>query len=1138
MKALVYCLQLCRVEFLQQPEQHISFMMASVPWQQPQEGGPNKVQVTILASEWGSSKGGLSTINRELAIQLAKFTEVHITYFLPKCSDEEKNEACHHGITVLEATPRLGYEELDWLSFPPEDLRMDFIVGHGVKLGHQAQLMRKSHKCKWMQMVHTDPEELGMFKCYENPISKGEEKHNVEVELCKMANFVLAVGPKLAEAFRKYLRSCKKDQDVFELTPGIFDEFVSAQQVPEERKQCSVLVFGCGDAEDFKLKGFDIAARSVAALPDAYLLFVGAPDGKHEEIANRLLEWGIPRHHLKVRGYITSREALKGLFCEVDLLLMPSRTEGFGLTGLEALSAGLPVIVSKNSGFGEALGNVPFGSSFVIGSEDPNAWTAAIKDIWNKNRQTRLEEAKVLRDYYATKYNWSEQCKDLLEKMISSFNDGDMASVPAAFPTTRESPNYARLCRLLVDVGSQALRDTFDRIHPSATLCHVLSNHSAAYSTLQSLRRKGVLNATQWGKLYPTVSSSVSSATFDITLLLVLLRNICGLSPPASTGSWDELPPSHDNSPEANIARIKFYRNDVYAHASHFCVDDATFNTLWQDISNAVLALGSGTSFASAINRLKTECMDPDVEEHYQKLLKEWKKDDDNTKETLKEVKEMVGELKEILTQVKRQEGDTKDKFGKIEERPSVKGATSHTPETESPSRSVKVASDPLHQSRHHSSSALEPSHVRDSYKPEGRLPERRSVSPLQNDGNTQVEVSSSGSGGTQKQLIDLAVFGCNVLENSMQVVKEVLGRLRSQLHISSQIIENYSPVKVRSCLEERAARICVLLVDAETVSDAYRNLPRRRMEYEDLFKTAADTVAEKVIVVIFAPCSLPSKKDEVVVKEAIEAILLATGKGLVLWVKDKPITPEVLEEKIMSSIRSQEFPNSGDSRPTSVVEHRSKLRHRTVYDPLKAHSSQQLYPYGYDRDQNQSQQRMSMQSRGPPSVYRDFSTMKGFVMLKTRLRFGQISKHHGDVEIFFPGFVVAPDTERNLLQEHWKIAEAVVEIASDGNGGFCATIEAQSERKEKPVQLSQNETVMLKTRLRDGQISMQQGDLKFLYPQWQIPSYIIQSLSEEYRFHSDVELYIISDEKGHLRTQVKTYRKDRVSGAFKKVFK
>ncbi|XP_068700681.1 D-inositol 3-phosphate glycosyltransferase-like [Montipora foliosa] len=397
--------------------------MASGSSQQPQEHGPNKVQVTILASEWGSSKGGLSTINRELAIQLAKFPEVQITYFLPKCSEEDRKVALSHGINILEAKRLPGYEELEWLSFPPEHLRIDVIVGHGVKLGRQAQVIRNSHKCKWIQMIHTDPEELGMFKCYENPISKGEEKHNVEIALCEMSNFVVAVGPKLAEAFRKYLRCCKKDQDVFDFTPGIFDEFVSVQQVPEERKHCSVLVFGRGDADDFELKGFDIAARSVAALPDTHLVFVGAPDGNHEEIANRLLEYGIPKNRLRVRGYVKTREALKRLFCEVDLVLMPSRTEGFGLTGLEALSAGLPVIVGNNSGFGEALGNVPFGSSFVIDSEDPNAWTAAIKDIWNKNRQTRLHEAKVLRDYYGTKYIWSEQCNDLLKKMINSVND-------------------------------------------------------------------------------------------------------------------------------------------------------------------------------------------------------------------------------------------------------------------------------------------------------------------------------------------------------------------------------------------------------------------------------------------------------------------------------------------------------------------------------------------------------------------------------------------------------------------------------------------------------------------------------------------------------------------------------------------
>ena len=40
---------------------------------------------------------------------------------------------------------------------------------------------------------------------------------------------------------------------------------------------------------------------------------------------------------------------------------MPSRTDGFGFTGLEAFSAGIPVIVRKNSGFEEALGSVPIG---------------------------------------------------------------------------------------------------------------------------------------------------------------------------------------------------------------------------------------------------------------------------------------------------------------------------------------------------------------------------------------------------------------------------------------------------------------------------------------------------------------------------------------------------------------------------------------------------------------------------------------------------------------------------------------------------------------------------------------------------------------------------------------------------------
>ena len=103
---------------------------------------------------------------------------------------------------------------------------------------------------------------------------------------------------------------------------------------------------------------------------------------------------------------------------------MPSRTEGFGLTGLEALSAGLPVIINKNSHFGEFLGSVRFGSFFVIHPEDPSEFTAAIKGIWNRDRKSQLDEVKAVQGSYGKRYSWSKQCKGLIEKMVIKLVEG------------------------------------------------------------------------------------------------------------------------------------------------------------------------------------------------------------------------------------------------------------------------------------------------------------------------------------------------------------------------------------------------------------------------------------------------------------------------------------------------------------------------------------------------------------------------------------------------------------------------------------------------------------------------------------------------------------------------------------------
>lgn len=216
-----------------------------------------------------------------------------------------------------------------------------------------------------------------------------------------------------------------------------------------------------------------------------------------------------------------------------------------------------------------------------------------------------------------------------------------MDSAPPPSPSSVNTNNYARLCRLLVVVGFQALKHTFDKIHSPAELYGDLTR-SPARSTLRTLKKNGIISKDQWRKLYPMIPSSVSSENFDILLLMLLLKNICGLEPPAT--GWDSCPPAEDKSTEANIARLTYHRNKIYElHTIYSSVDDSTFNGYWEDISNVLVGLGAAAISLEEIQQLKTDTMDFELVEHYQELLKEWKNEDDNTKDKPEEEQSVKG---------------------------------------------------------------------------------------------------------------------------------------------------------------------------------------------------------------------------------------------------------------------------------------------------------------------------------------------------------------------------------------------------------------------------------------------------------------------------------------------------------------
>ena len=199
------------------------------------------------------------------------------------------------------------------------------------------------------------------------------------------------------------------------------------------------------------------------------------------------------------------------------------------------------------------------------------------------------------------------------------------AAAPSPLASSVEKTNGAKLSRLLIDGGTTVLRKIFDGHHPPANL---ITDLNANYPILNNLLRRRVLNGHQWDKLFPPGGVPPDSNTFDITLLFLLLTKICGLTPPPS--GWHTKPHSSDTSHEANLARVKFYRNILYGHVTTTGVDTPTFSALWTEISGVLVSLGLDQA---EVDRLKAE---KGGEQDYIDVLIEWADSEEDIKSQLK----------------------------------------------------------------------------------------------------------------------------------------------------------------------------------------------------------------------------------------------------------------------------------------------------------------------------------------------------------------------------------------------------------------------------------------------------------------------------------------------------------------------
>ncbi len=99
----------------------------------------------------------------------------------------------------------------------------------------------------------------------------------------------------------------------------------------------------------------DAAARVVGEIPNVKFAVAGSGDQMRSMI-ERVAAHGIGRSFL-FTGFLAPSE-LDRLYARADVYVMPSVSEPFGLTALEALQHGTPVILSRSAGVSEVVRNV------------------------------------------------------------------------------------------------------------------------------------------------------------------------------------------------------------------------------------------------------------------------------------------------------------------------------------------------------------------------------------------------------------------------------------------------------------------------------------------------------------------------------------------------------------------------------------------------------------------------------------------------------------------------------------------------------------------------------------------------------------------------------------------------------------
>ncbi|XP_035670229.1 uncharacterized protein LOC118411848 [Branchiostoma floridae] len=409
-----------------------------------EESSTARVSVLLISQEYCTSKGGISTINLSVARMIAAAgAEVYATVL--EASEQDERDAERDGVKLLK--PRLDPDSsakpsLEWLTvyhkhhFPHIPSDVCCIVGHVDVTSRAARKIKEERfpHAKLAMFGHVAPEETEHYKSDEKALGVGKKEASIQDDIGK-ADVVFSVGPRIHRHYDRFLRQRHVTHHIFLPEPlKIFRDANVIFGESDDVKKPERVVLSIGRVRNVeRLKGHDLAAGSIdkaaQRLDNQYTLRlrVRGIDENDFKDSKRILEEKLRSGRVKptLLPYGTQEEIRRDM--EVcHLVLMPSRAEPFGLVGLEAIAAGVPVLISEHSGLAELieelsdrLGQPKFRHCIVkmtgdtATDSDVEKWAERIEDVL-KNARSEFAEARAFREKLLASKYWEESHQTFL----------------------------------------------------------------------------------------------------------------------------------------------------------------------------------------------------------------------------------------------------------------------------------------------------------------------------------------------------------------------------------------------------------------------------------------------------------------------------------------------------------------------------------------------------------------------------------------------------------------------------------------------------------------------------------------------------------------------------------------------------